>query len=242
MQRDGRYILSVSQIDTYLRCPLDFYYVYVLGMPTEPTPVRAYGTIIHGVIEQLQHGLQNGALPNLDDLEAAVKSKLPTAGYISPRSRERAHAQALQTVRNLYDRFITAEAPLEIEKPFRAELPDAPLTIIGRIDAVYQLPDGVEIRDYKTGSSVTDAVKAKSRATGSNQLALYALAWLLQHDEMPALLTLDFVETGQIGTVKKQAKSMETLQARLAGMCEALRAGRYEPGKDHAYCSHPLRT
>jgi RecB family exonuclease len=173
-------------------------------------------------------------------LLAEVQDKLPRAGYASVKSRERAHAQALKTVEAVYKRFSEAELPLETEKPFNVELPDAKLKIIGRIDAVYQRDNGVEIRDFKTGTSVTTAEKAKSRATGSNQLTLYALAWQLQHDEMPALLTLDFVETGQIGSVRKQAKSLETLTAKLHDMVADLLAGNYPAGRDHVYCNHPL--
>jgi DNA helicase-2/ATP-dependent DNA helicase PcrA len=118
-------------------------------------------------------------------------------------------------------------------------VPDVPLKIIGRIDAVYPLDKGVEIRDFKTGTSVTTEKKAKDRATGSQQLALYALAWQLMHDELPALLTLDFVETGLQGSVRKQAKSLETLTNKLRTLVEEINAGSYPPGRDHEFCSHP---
>jgi hypothetical protein len=111
--------------------------------------------------------------------------------------------------------------------------------MIGRIDAVYQLDNGIEIRDFKTSTSVTTPEKAKSRATGSKQLTLYALAWFLQHNELPSLLTLDFVETGQIGSVRKQMKSLDTMQAHLSQIVASLKAGEYPLGKDHAYCAHP---
>jgi DNA helicase-2/ATP-dependent DNA helicase PcrA len=240
MLKDGVLTLSVSQIDCWLRCPQDFYYQYVLQMPLPPEPALQYGTAVHGVIEQLHKGRISGTVPTLEELLAEVQDKLPRAGYASVKSRERAHAQALKTVEAVYKRFSEAELPLETEKPFNVELPDAKLKIIGRIDAVYQRDNGVEIRDFKTGTSVTTAEKAKSRATGSNQLTLYALAWQLQHDEMPALLTLDFVETGQIGSVRKQAKSLETLTAKLHDMVVDLQAGTYPAGRDHVYCNHPL--
>jgi hypothetical protein len=129
--------------------------------------------------------------------------------------------------------------PMEVEQAFNVRVPDMPLRMVGRIDAVYQLEKGVEIRDFKTSTSVTTAEKAKSRATSSPQLTLYALAWRIMHDEMPALLSLDFVETGQIGPVRKQAKSLDTMQAKLQTMVAQLQAGEYPLGKDHSYCKHP---
>lgn len=87
--------------------------------------------------------------------------------------------------------------PMEVEQSFSIKVPDLPLKMTGRMDAVYQLEHGIEIRDFKTTTSVTTPERAKSRATSSKQLTLYALAWYLLHDELPALLTLDFVETGK---------------------------------------------
>ncbi|HWT55950.1 MAG TPA: ATP-dependent DNA helicase [Candidatus Microsaccharimonas sp.] len=240
MLRDGKLRLSVSQIDCWLRCPQDFYYKYVLQMPLPPSPTLQYGTAIHSVIETIHRAREQGQTPDMQELLEHVQSKLPRDGYASARSRERAHEQAIKTVETVYKRFMADVLPIETEKPFAVAVPAQQLTIIGRIDAVYQLDGGVEIRDFKTGTSVTTPEKAKSRATSSNQLTLYALAWQLLHDEMPKLLTLDFVETGELGSVRKQPKSLDTLTGKLLNMAEQLHAGTYPSGHDHTYCDHPL--
>ncbi|HUC87462.1 MAG TPA: ATP-dependent DNA helicase, partial [Candidatus Saccharimonadales bacterium] len=174
MQHDGRLHLNVSQIDCWLRCPQDFYYRYVLNMPLPPAPQLAYGSLIHGVIEQVHRGRQNGQVPSLKQLSEDVMQNLPQAGYPSKRSRERAHAQAHRTVKTVYERFMSDELPIETEWPFSLELSELPLTIRGKIDAVYQTEQGVEIRDFKTGTSVRTPEQAKSRVAGSGQLTLYA--------------------------------------------------------------------
>ncbi|HEY1064006.1 MAG TPA: ATP-dependent DNA helicase, partial [Candidatus Saccharimonadales bacterium] len=203
MHADGTLVMSVSQIVCWLNCPQDFYYQFVLGMPVPDDPSRQYGTAIHAAIEQIHQGRRDGNPPSLEDLLEHVKSALPRRGYASAGSRDRAHAQALQTVPRLYERFMHDPLPLEVEQSFGVHIPNTILKMVGRIDAVYQLEKGVEIRDFKTSTSVTTPEKAKSRATASQQLTLYALAWQLMHAEMPALLSLDFVETGQIGSVRK---------------------------------------
>lgn len=232
--------VTASQIECWLDCPQDFYYKHVLKMPEPDSPAAAYGTIVHKVIQQLSLGRQNGAVPTLDDVLAEVTQQLPKTGYATPGIRSRAHAQALNSIKNIYERFTTEQpTPIEIEKPFGVMVPNIPLTIIGRMDAVYPHEKGVEIRDYKTSSSVTTAEKAKTRATGSQQLTIYALAWQILHGELPALLSLDFVETGQLGSVRKTQRGIDTLVSKLAIMNEQLRAGQYPLGKDHTYCSHP---
>jgi len=238
----GQLVLSVSQIDCWLKCPQEFYYQHVLAMPRPPAPQLAYGTLIHGVIERLHRARANNEpLPTPREIETDVIAQLPVAGYLSPRSRERAQAQAVKTIRRVYERFSSDPLPRETEQPFSLKLADLRLTINGRIDAVYETsPGAIEIRDFKTGTSVTTPEKAKQRATSSNQLTLYALAWRELHGELPACLTLDFVETDVQGSVKKQAKSLDTLLNKLASMASDLRIGNYPAGKDHRYCSHPI--
>lgn len=241
MRQDGRFVLSVSQIETWLRCPQDFYYRYVLAMPLPPAPQLGYGSLVHTVIERIHDSREQGKpVPSLEELTTYVLENLPKAGYESKRSRERSHAQAKRTIRTVYERFRSDALPIETELPFTLELPDMPLNIRGRIDAVYTHGQGVEIRDFKTGTSILTEKQAKARATGSSQLTLYALAWQVLHGELPALLSLDFVETGFIGSVKKQAKSLDTLRASLQAMVEQLQANTFPPGHDHRRCQHPI--
>lgn len=241
MAQDGMLVLTASQIECWLKCPQDFYYKHVLEMPEPMSPVAAYGTAIHSAIQHIFEGRRNDHVPALETIEAEVKAALPRAGYQSAGIRDRAHAQAIQTVRTIYARFTREELPISIEQSFSVRIPDLPLKIVGRIDAVYQRGDTVEIRDFKTSSSVTTPEKAKDRATGSQQLTIYALAWQIKHGELPGLLTLDFVETGQMGSVRKTQRSLDSLQAKLASMVTDLHANHYPPGRDHTYCSHPLQ-
>lgn len=241
MAQDGMYVLTASQIECWLKCPQDFYYKHVLAMPEPDSPVAAYGTAMHSAIQHIFEGRRNNQVPALEILEAEVKAALPHAGYQSAGIRDRAHAQALKSLHTIYERFTKEALPVEIEQGFGVIVPDLPLKITGRMDAVYQHGDNVEIRDFKTSSSVTTPEKAKVRATGSQQLTIYALAWQIKHGELPGLLTLDFVETGQMGSVRKTQRSLDTLQTKLADLVVDLKDGHCPPGKDHTYCSHPLQ-
>lgn len=238
---DDRIHLNVSEIETWLRCPQDFYYRYVLSMPLQPAPQLEYGSLIHSVIEQIHKGRASNNIPSLDQLINEVSRELPRTGYVSRKSRERHHAQALKTVKAVYDRFIGDNLPIETEWPFTLEVADLPLTITGKIDAVYELDDGVEIRDFKTGTSVKTPEQAKSRVSGSQQLTLYALAWKNLRGNLPAKLTLDYVETGQTSSVKKQQRSLDSLETKLDAMVKQLLAGQYPPGRDHTFCMHPAK-
>ena len=84
--------LTVSQIDDYLRCPLNFYYKHVLCAPEEPSPSRDYGSILHKVIEDINRSLMAGE--QIDgDLEAKLISEC-TKGWLFFAFSARAGAKA----------------------------------------------------------------------------------------------------------------------------------------------------
>jgi len=233
-------VLSASQVGDYLRCPLDFYYRHILNVPQPPNPSSSYGTLIHEQIQKIHLGMISGTVPTLEDILESVEGQWPVAGYHSPKQRERAHQQGAKTIERVYKRLVAEAAPSKVEAPFRVLIPDTNLIVKGRIDAVFETKEGTTITDYKTGTTANTEKKAKSRATSSMQLNLYAEAWRLMNDEMPKLLVLDFVETGQIGSVKKQEKTLDNLEKKLAELPVKIKTGEYEPVGDHKYCRHPI--
>lgn len=236
---DGVYTLSASQIACYLKCPRDFYYKHILNIPEPDSPAAGYGTAIHAGIQFVSEQRLKGTTPSYEAMLAIVQPRLPRRGFESDAVKQRTYAHALEATRHIYDRFVSEALPIEVEKPFSVMVPDLPVRIKGRMDAVYAHPKGVEIRDYKTSQAVLSDKKAKEKANASQQLTVYALAWQLMHDELPAALTLDYVETEHQGSVKRLPASLETLKKNLGKMAESMQTGIYPLGTSHDYCSHP---
>lgn len=232
--------LSVSQIKSYLDCPLNFYYSYVLAVPEEPSASLEYGTLMHSLVEDMNRSLQTGKLLPLSELEKRLHDEWPVSGYLSKGHKIRALTQARQSLAQLYVRFqATPRIPLAIEEPFVCNLTDLKLCVRGRFDAILSLDNGVEIVDYKTGTSVKTPEKAKQRATSSHQLTLYALAWYLAHDEIPKRVSLDFLDTGQIGSVGKTQRGLDGMISKLRSVADGIRAHDFKPSGDHSFCKHP---
>lgn len=233
-------VLSVSQISKYLECPLDFYYKYILNVPSPPNAALEYGNILHGLLEEINNSLILGKLIELKELQRILKETWPRVGFLSARQRDRSFIQAENTIKNVYKRITTEPIiPLASEKPFKVLLDDIKLTIKGRFDAVFPYGDGVEIVDYKTSTQVDNIDKAKRRANSSEQLTLYALAWQKMEGDIPELLTLDFIDTGVKGSVKKTQRGIDGAYSRLQKVADGIRAADFTPGKDHRYCQHP---
>jgi DNA helicase-2/ATP-dependent DNA helicase PcrA len=236
---NGRLILSVSQITTYLNCPLDFYYRFVLGVPEPESHNASYGTAIHGVIQAYNQAKLDDKPITLKDLEKILNENWHSEGYLSKAHANSAFRQAQQTLKNFYDIHETDIIPSRVEWPFSCIINGTNLTIKGRLDAVFETLNFTEIRDYKTSSSVTTPEKAKSRATSSLQLTLYALVWQQLNNELPDKLVLEFVDTQQVGEVKKTQKSIDTMYEKLQKMVTEIKNANFTAGKDHSYCLHP---
>ncbi len=230
--------LSASQVDTLLECPLDFWYRYVIGLPSDSTTRTSYGNLMHDLFRTINEAKLNGAVPSIDSLHQQLDADWNREGYATIEQEKRNLAQAHATLARFYEQALASQPPLLVEKEFQVRLAEEDIVLHGRMDVVLD-EDGVEIRDYKTGRKDYDEKKLKAKASASTQLAVYALAWQINHDELPARVALHYVDDDMVGAVTKQPKSIETLRIKLAQAAEEVRAGKFEPRGQHKYCQHP---
>ncbi|MGY1824877.1 MULTISPECIES: ATP-dependent helicase [unclassified Blastococcus] len=149
--------LSVSALVTLRRNPAELARRLRRPMPAAPAPQARRGTAFHAWLEE-----RFGAA-RLVDLD-----ELPGSG-----DELAAPDDALEELR---EAFLASEwadrQPVEVEVPF--ETPLGPITLRGRIDAVFQREDGgYEVIDWKTGPPPSGGELA---AVGV-QLAAYRLGW-----------------------------------------------------------------
>lgn len=144
---------------------------YARPMPQRPTAASLVGNLFHAWVESMFTDQSAGAR-FLDGLEPDIDEG-GDAGLARASSADRDRLETFKTT-FMNSRF----SPTKI-RPTHVELPiDAPLggrTVRGKIDAVYEHPDGtVEIVDWKTGVPPRGAEQRRSREL---QLMLYAHAY-----------------------------------------------------------------
>src|SRR4051812_43181783 len=149
--------LSVSALVTLRRDPGELARRLRRPMPAAPAPQARRGTAFHAWLEE-RFGAAK--LVDLDEL---------------PGSGDQAAAPD-SALAELQQAFLASEwadrQPLEVEVPF--ETPLGPLTLRGRIDAVYADDEGrYEVIDWKTGPPPSGA----ELAAAAVQLAAYRLGW-----------------------------------------------------------------
>ncbi|SCX52103.1 DNA helicase-2 / ATP-dependent DNA helicase PcrA [Klenkia marina] len=149
--------LSVSALVALRRDPAGLARRLRRPMPAAPAPLARRGTAFHLWLEQrfgTTRLIDLDELPGSGDADAAPDEAL-------------AALQAAFLAGEWADR-----QPVEVEAPF--ETPLGPLTLRGRIDAVYADADGgYEVIDWKTGP-VPGAAELSAAAV---QLAAYRLGW-----------------------------------------------------------------
>ncbi|MCW2581396.1 MAG: uvrD, partial [Klenkia sp.] len=149
--------LSVSALVALRRDPTELARRLRRPMPAAPAPLARRGTAFHLWLEQrfgASRLIDIDELPGSGDAAAAPDDALAT----------------------LQQQFLAGEwadrQPVDVEAPF--ETPLGPLTLRGRIDAVFATPDGgYEVIDWKTGPVPGPA----ELAAAGVQLAAYRLGW-----------------------------------------------------------------
>jgi DNA helicase-2/ATP-dependent DNA helicase PcrA len=143
-------------------------------LPTFAGPSARIGTEIHRWIEMRSRG--QATLLEVDDEPDVTAEELAAA------------PGRLQDLRQAYGSSRFADmVPLYAERPFL--LPVEGITIKGRIDAIYGLPDGPwEVVDYKTGK-----VPPEDDSIARLQLDLYALACIEVWHKAPEDLRLTYL-------------------------------------------------
>ncbi|MDL1966276.1 MAG: PD-(D/E)XK nuclease family protein [Candidatus Desulfofervidus auxilii] len=145
--------LSVSQINMYLRCGLQYFYRYVMGMKLPPAGAMVLGGGVHKVIEEdykeKKEKGQNKALSEKQDMFVEeFKERIKEAELREDEKPEEMEKQGVGLIKVHHEEVAIATEPLEVEQPFEIHFEGKDYSLIGRIDLV--TIEGVI--DHKTAS------------------------------------------------------------------------------------------
>lgn len=224
---EGRVRLSFSRVDSYGRCPAQFRFQYVDGLPGEPSPHLSFGTSIHAALERF-YDRKLPECPTEGELLSFLYEDWDGSGFEGMDRDEQLrwyrHAQEVLL------RFHAREAPryrlpADTEKWFEVPFEDE-ATVVGSIDRVDVDEEGaLEVIDYKTSKRVRD----RSAVRRSLQLAIYALACEHLYGRLPVAVTLDFVVAGVTVRVETDEIDLDRAREEVRRVADGVRAGAYEP-------------
>ncbi len=149
------YSLSATHLNEYLRCPVSFYFKYVLRVPTAKNEHLAFGTAVHIALEQLARKMlaADKKFPLLDvlikDFERAMYRE--EEAFTEDQFKRRME-YGKQVLSGYYNHYVNSwNNVISPERYFRdVEVNGVPIN--GKIDKIEFEGKNVNVVDYKTGN------------------------------------------------------------------------------------------
>jgi len=204
-------LLSPSSLLSYLKCPREYYYTYILKLPIAKNIHLIKGTIVHSVLEdffsEYKENFENFVQELFDGKWSSQKTSLESLG-LKPEELENHKTDAINMLKtyiyifNIKINNLLAlkakdrQQAFDLLKPKFRELKieEPKIHLRGYIDRVYESFSGsVTISDYKTstryGTGMPDEYKL--------QLALYSLMYYYKYNRLPNYASIIFLRYGE---------------------------------------------
>jgi len=156
-QRLENYVMNITHVNKYLRCPVKFYFEVILHIPSARTDSMGYGNAIHYALErhlkeQIQEGTRQLPVERLYKHYADGLNKF--SSHFQPKEMEnylRYGKENLERYYNVYKAEWSRPNTMQFEQGIKnVVINDVPMQ--GNIDRMDIYKDRVEVFDYKTGS------------------------------------------------------------------------------------------
>jgi DNA helicase-2/ATP-dependent DNA helicase PcrA len=230
---------SFTQLETYLVCPLQYKYQYIIKIPPPPAAALSFGNTIHTALLRFYRNFQINRQIGEEELMQFFKEEWIPLGYLSLKHQQKMKKTGQEILRNYLNTHHSKQLKIiDLEKPFKIKL-STQIFLTGKIDRVNELDKGkIEIVDYKTGRKPADKEIAKSL-----QLSLYALA---AHD--PSLygknweeivLSFYYLTNNEKISFQKTASEINRVVEKITQLVEQIKNSNfnYKKGFHCQYCS-----
>ena len=204
-------VISASQVNAYLACPLKYRFQYVDKIPRAwRVATMCFGSSVHAAVEWFHRQRLSGVAPSAEQAEQIFEAdwyaqNLEPLVFSDRESREGLLEKGRAMVR-LYVEQANSVRPVAVEQPFEVELHDPEsgeafdLRLRGFIDLIEE--DGTVV-DLKTAGRSLEAGGLERHL----QLSIYALAGLIQTGSTPKL-RLDMLYK----TARPRLERLETMR------------------------------
>ncbi len=151
----ANYRMSATHLNTYLACPLTFYFQQLLRIPGAPSPHAAFGTAVHIALEkEFQQAKRNGSYGTAASLLTFFREALTRQRYAFTEVEfQKFLAHGEEVLAGYFRSFLADKSvtPTFSEYSINTELSGVAVT--GQMDKIEILSDGsARITDYKTGN------------------------------------------------------------------------------------------
>jgi DNA helicase-2/ATP-dependent DNA helicase PcrA len=229
------FALSISQLQTYLECPLKYQFRHVWRVPVPPTPPLLFGIVLHNALKDVVSAVaQASAILTRQATGQILEHHWPASGFPDPVQERKYREMGLEQLEGVCQAWSGQEFELLYqEKPFELRLGGC--KVVGRMDQVHRRAGGgVELIEYKTGRPYT-----KREVDTSRQLTLYARACREVLGLEPAALILYNLSSQEAIRTERETEDFQALEKTIRETNRQILAGRFpaQPGYHCRFCA-----
>ncbi|MDP1721990.1 MAG: ATP-dependent DNA helicase [Candidatus Gottesmanbacteria bacterium] len=234
--------LSYSQLDSFMTCPLQYKYRYILKIPVPSSAALSFGDTMHRTVRAFYELVKAGKHPTKDVLLELLEKNWSPLGYGDKKYQEKMKHHGRELLEGFYDKgYDPTRIPKDLEASFKIRITPT-LTLGGRIDRVDTLPDGkLEIIDYKTGQA------PKTRDPSRDpQLTVYALAatdeGIYKKTPDQVIVSFYFFENQEKVSATRTMDQLTAIKEEVARKAEEISTSNFRPtpGKHCDFCEFRL--
>ena len=163
-----RFVMNVTALNNYLKCPLEFYYKNLIRIPSPKNEATEFGSSVHYALEQLfknirdNNGIFHSKEQFIKDFEWYM---LRHRESFTKEQFERRMEYGQEVLANYYDKYInTWNKIVAVERNIRNVVVNG-VPLKGKLDKLEFDGKSVNVVDYKTG----DVDKAKTKLMPPNE-------------------------------------------------------------------------
>lgn len=151
-----KYTLSATHLNTYLKCPVNFYFNHVLKVPSAKSESASFGTAIHAALEELfKRYSETKVMPSEEDVIGFFDySMFLNRDSFTEQGYKRHKEHGKQTLSKYYQHYLKEweqESVYSIEKNLaHIELGGVPIK--GKLDKILFDGNDAYVIDFKTGN------------------------------------------------------------------------------------------
>lgn len=245
--------LSYSALQTYRKCPLRYYFRYVLGLQEQNLNANlVFGAAIHAALEYFhQEWLGRNQSVSLEELMALFNASWNERGSAEIQFAKNENREGLQEVaKRLLNAFLISDFSrprgtiLAIEETLRESLVPGVPDLLGKVDLILEQENKLVIRDWKTSRGKWSPLDV---ANSAEQLILYSeLAKGFMQGASVQIEFVVFTKTKDVQvachTLPVTPASVRRVKASIEQVWRAIAAGYFYPAPDTMHCgSCPFR-
>ena len=243
-----KFVMNVTALNSYLNCPLNFYYRNLIRIPSGKSEATEFGSAIHHALEQLFRKMQESK----KDIFPAKEEMIANFNWYMLKHRENFTKEAFErrmeygdeVLRNYYDKYINNwNKVVAVERNIRGIVVNG-VPLKGKLDKLEFNGKEVNVVDYKSGNIDNAIPKMKppndKDPNGGDYWRQAVFYKILvdnyeQKDWKVISTEFDFIEPDKKGEYRKEKivinpQDMETVKQQLTEVWNKIQARDFYTG------------